>query len=296
MNRARIASAFLAVVLLGCGGQTPAVEQPRATPIEIVRARDGAALTEAALFAELAAAPVVYVGEEHDRSSDHEAERRVAEAMSSADAGPFAIGMEMVQAPFQPVLDAWSTGTLDEAGLLSGIEWQTRWRIDFALYRSIFELARDRHLTLVALNLPRELTRAIARTGLDSLTETQRVELPDLDTSDAEHRAFVLGLLGEHPGHEGASGMDAAMLDRMYLAQLAWDEAMGAAVASYLAVHPDTRLMVMAGRAHVERGLGIPRRAERRGAPHGVIVLPVPRPDLDEALAAHAADYFWLTD
>lgn len=265
----------------------------------IVRASDGASLAPEALFAELRQARLVFIGEQHDRAADHEVQRAIVEALSHVPA--MELGMEMFQQPFQAPLDAWSAGTIDEAQLLTQTEWDTRWRVDFALYRPILLVAREMHLPVIALNAPRELTRAIARGGLEGLSESERAGLPEMDTTDAEHRAFVMSLLGEHPGH-GDSGMDPAMLERMYLAQLCWDETMGDRVARAFAqtdvASTPVRMIVLAGRAHVERGLGIPRRAERRGTPHGVIVLPITAEELEPLRAASpaAADYYWIID
>jgi len=133
----------------------------------------------------------------------------------------------------------------------------------------IFSSASASRLPLIALNARRELTRAIAREGLEALTPELRAELPELDTSDAEHRAMVTEALG---GHEG---MDPARLERFYLAQLTWDESMAEGVARTMsAPSPPHRIVVLAGRMHVQAGLGIPRRAARRGITPFVVILP----------------------
>jgi uncharacterized iron-regulated protein len=190
--------------------------------------------------------------------------------------------MEMFQRPFQPALDAFVAGTIDEDELLRRVEWRERWNMDFALYRPILAFAREHRIPVVALNVRREVTRQIAREGMESLSDELRADLPaEIVTDDAEHRAMVTEALG---GHEG---MDAARLERFYLAQLVWDEAMGEGVARALGAEgAPRRMVVLAGRMHVQRGLGIPRRAARRGAlgAHRVI-LPLPPSEMAEARA-----------
>jgi uncharacterized iron-regulated protein len=243
-----------------------------------------------ALREALLAARVVYVGESHDQAAHHAVQREVIATLLEADPS-LAIGLEMVQRPYQAPLNGYVAGELDEAALLAGIEWSERWRLDFALYRPIFELARQHRARLVALNARRELTRAIARGGEESLDPTLRAELPaDMVRDDAEHRAFVLSLFGEHH-----ADMDPAMLERMLLAQLVWDETMGLTVAETMqAEGAPHRMVVLAGRAHVERGLGIPRRAERRGAGPHVIVLPASAEERTELRGA--CDFAWIVN
>jgi uncharacterized iron-regulated protein len=219
------------------------------------------------------------MSERHDRASDHAAQREVIAAMWARDPS-LAIGMEMFQRPFQPVLDEWVAGTIDEEEFLRRTEWRERWNMDFALYRPILEFAREQRVRVIALNARREVTRGIAREGIDSLAPELRAEVPaDMDTADADHRAMVIEALG---GHDG--GMEPARLERFYLAQLVWDETMGETVARTMTA-PDAphRMVVLAGRMHVQRGLGIPRRAERRGARPFRVILPLAPSVLPEA-------------
>ncbi|MCZ7683837.1 MAG: ChaN family lipoprotein [Sandaracinaceae bacterium] len=202
-----------------------------------------------------------------------------------------ALGLEMVPHTYQGELDAFSRGEIDEPALLERIEWDTRWGFDFALYRPLFEHARTESPSSRS-NAPRELTRAIAHHGLEGLDEAQRAELPELDLSDAAHRAMVERSLEGHPG------MTPERLERFYAAQVLWDETMADRAARYLARDgAPARIVVLAGARHVESGLGIPGRAARRGLSPYVIVLPVRASELDEALRADPplADYLFVT-
>lgn len=258
-------------------------------PPGIVRCATGDRVSEDELVEALLAARVVYVGESHDDAAHHGVQREVLALVHARDPS-LAIGMEMFQRPFQAPLDAYVAGTLDEAGMLAATEWAERWRVDVALYRPILELARAHRLPLVALNARREVTRGIARGGEDSLSPELRAEIPpDMVRDDAEHRAMVLGLFGEHH----AESMDPAVLERMLLAQLVWDETMGLTVAETMAREgAPRRMIVLAGRAHVQGGVGIPRRAARRGATPFVVVLPVRGDELEEARPL--CDFAWV--
>lgn len=258
----------------------PVVEIPRdivaqsALPLHALV--KGELLSEAELWQLLAQKPVTCFGELHDRPQDHYAETRVlAELVArtkrgasegappAAGAAPLALGMEMFQRPFQAPLTAFVQGQLDEAGLIAATEYETRWGYDFSFYRPLLEAARSERLPTLALNAPRELTRKIGRTGLASLDDSERAQLPELNLEDAEHREFIFTLLGALD-HELQ-----LQLENVYVAQTVWDETMAESSATWLAgAGPDARLLILAGAAHCHQS-AIPRRLERRFASAG---------------------------
>lgn len=253
--------------------------------------REGRDVSIEELADALLAARAIYVGEQHDREEDHRVQLTVLATVTSREPS-VALGLEMLPHPEQPALDAFSRGEIDEATLLERVEWRSRWGFDFALYRPLFEHARAHGVPIVALNAPRELTRAIAHHGLEALDEAQRAELPELDLSDADHRAMVERSLEDHPG------MTPERLERFYAAQVLWDETMADRAARYLAREgAPARMVVLAGARHVQSGLGIPRRAARRGLSPYVIGMPVRASELDDALRAELplADFLFVT-
>jgi len=307
------AAAFLAAACASTGGATtPAATVDDGRSPRIVDGRTGAPVSEAAAMRRLADVPVVYVGERHDQPGDHAVQRRVvegllaAEAPQAVDPAGLAVGLEMVQRPFQPGLDEWTAGRADEAALLAAVEWDDRWGWDFAFYRPIFERVRDAGGRIVALNAPAEVTGAVGRGGLEALAPEDRAALPELDLDVAAHRAMIEEALtgpspssgdGAHQGDEGHPGLSPETLERFYTAQVIWDETMAETVAETLAA-PDgpERMVVLAGRYHVVRGLGIPDRAARRGAGPYAIVLPVSAEELPDAVDADTplADLLWV--
>ena len=290
----------LLVVLLvaTCGPQDPPdtaddVVRERAPAERIVALDDGEVVTEAAMLTDLERARVIYVGEVHDEAVDHAVEYRILRFLHARHPS-IALGMEMFQYPYQPVLDEWTAGRLDETNLRRRSEWDQRWGFDYAFYRPIFEWTRSNGIPLVALNAPTEVTRTVASEGLRGLSPEQRAELPPLDLEDAAHRALVLEALGGH--HHGSEDPEA--LERFYTAQVIWDETMAERVAEALErSDAPSRMVVFAGRMHVEAGLGIPNRAARRGASPYRTVLVAHDEDELEALEESdppAADYAWL--
>jgi uncharacterized iron-regulated protein len=236
-------------------------------------------LSEAELYGRLALERGVCFGESHSAPEDHYAEARALFALSArakAEGRSFALGFEMFQRPFQAALDAYVAGTLGDAELLIQSEYDDRWGYDFDFYRALLERARQLELPALALNAPAELTRKIGRTGLASLTEAERAELPELDLTDAEHVAYIYGLFGVLPGHEAESG-----LGNYYAAQATWDETMADSAARWLGgADDDAQIIVFAGSVHCHES-AIPRRITRRTGVPVVSLLPILASDLE---------------
>lgn len=297
LPRAPLLLAFAALVA-ACGGATPQGSKARVTLAieqgkeQILDARTGRAVTFEQMLAGLATARVVYVGERHDDANDHAVQYAVLDGLLAQE-GTVALGLEMFQRPFQAALDAWQQGEIDEAEMLKRTEYEARWGFDFDFYRPILDSAKTSGARVIALNAPREVTRAIAHGGVQALDPLQLAELPELKLDSKAHRHLVEAELNQH------HAMDKETFERFYAAQVVWDETMAQEVARTIhGPSAPTRMVVLAGRLHVQAGLGIPMRAARRGAKPYKIVLPVAPGDPlltfrgtpDEA----PADYLWV--
>ncbi len=252
--------------------------------------RTGETITREALFDRLAAARVVYVAERHDSPHDHDVQRQVLEALA-ARSSSIAIGLEMVKRPFQKWLSDYVAGRIDEDTFLERTEWSTRWGFDFAMYRPLFEIARAKGLRAYALNARDEITRTVAREGIDALEEFDREALPDLDLEVAAHRAMVKAIFDRHD-------MGSMAFEDFYTAQVIWDETMGYEVAGALVGDgAPEQLVVFAGSGHIRYGFGIPDRAAKRGATPHVTVLPILEDEetsVEALVDEGAADYLWI--
>jgi len=262
--------------LLACGGATlPAAEAPHAPlPVDVVakaalplyalRSTEHGEqkLTEPLLWQELALARVVCLGEQHDSPAHHFAQRRALEeiaARSAAEHHVFAVGFEMFQRPYQAALSGFVAGTLPEAQFLIDSEYKERWGFDFSLYRPLLDAAREFSLQALALNAPKELTRKVGRTGLESLDAGEKEQLPELDLGNADHKAYFEAAMNEHPMPPGGP-----KLENMYAAQVLWDETMAETASTWLShAGASSRLMVFAGAGHCHKA-AIPARITRR--------------------------------
>ncbi|MFO1351972.1 MAG: ChaN family lipoprotein [Gammaproteobacteria bacterium] len=237
------------------------------TPPQVVDARQQVSDLDA-LISAIVDKRVVFVGETHDRYDHHLNQLAIIQRLHERDAR-WAIGMEQFQQPFQPYLDAYSAGELDERGLLEKTEYFKRWGFDYRLYRPILRYARDHHIALVALNATREITDLVSTKGFAGLSAAERAQLPAvIDTSDEAYHARLREVYEHHP--ESANGD----FERFWETQLTWDESMAERAARYLQENPERKLIVLAGSGHLAYRAGIPNRLTQRLPAEVAVLLP----------------------
>jgi uncharacterized iron-regulated protein len=236
------------------------------------------------LIGELADVRVVYVGESHTNPSHHANQLAVIKALAQTDA-PVSIGMEMFDHTYQPVLDQWSAGELDEATFLEKTHWYANWRFDFGLYRDILTYAKEKGLRIIALNLPFHIPGKISVGGIANLSEADRRHLPvTIDTNNADHRAYVEEIYRMHTirGRKNFT--------YFYEAQCAWEDTMAEAVAANLG---SGKMVVVVGNGHIIGKFGIPNRAFARSqAPFKTIY----QATVGDEAERSWADYLWVTE
>lgn len=235
----------------------------RSAPTEsgtIVDHRDGSTVSFDAMIDRLSTASAVYVGELHDQAHHHAFQAKVLEALYAKWRGKrVALGLEMFYRPFQPGLDAYVRGEIDEKEMLEKTDWDNRWRNYWEAYAPMIRFCREHRITVLALNAPAEVTRTANKKGLAALSPEQKAMLPPLDLDNAAHRAHFKEALGSHGGQ-----MAPAMFEGMYRAYLIWDSVMGATAASFLARNgPDAHVVVVAGDAHIGDRVGIPEHVRK---------------------------------
>jgi len=227
----------------------------------IVDTRRRETISTAEFVKRLESTRVLLIGEEHTNGEFHRVQLRAIEALQAAGRKVI-IGLEMFPWGDNPVLDRWSRGELDEQRFLDESRWYEVWSHHWGHYRDIFFFARDTRLRLVGLNAPREVVRAVrASGGFSSLAPELRKRLPPtIDLSSSEHRAVVRSYFDpEDALHSRLSPEDQ---ERLYLAQVTWDAAMGWQAGEALSKPADPReiVVVLIGAGHVAYDLGAARQ------------------------------------
>ncbi len=212
---------------------------------------------------ELAKADVVYLGENHDSVLDHQAQLEIILELYRQNRD-VAIALEMFQRPFQPVLDRYLAGEIDETQLREQTEYDTRWGFNWEYYAPILRFAKAHNLPLLALNTPTEITRKVARTGLESLSKSDFRYIPpirEIDTSNQDYRDAIAQIYQAH-AHQGQGNSDG--FENFFTAQVLWDETMAQAIAQYYQSNPNAQIVVLVGEGHILYNYGIPDRVARR--------------------------------
>lgn len=254
------------------------------------------------VFQQLAKANVVYLGETHDSPADHQAQLEIIKELHQRNP-KLAIGLEMFQRPYQGALDRYLAGKLTETELQQQSQYEKRWGFPWEYYAPILRYAKAHQLPLVALNTPTEVTRKVARQGLESLTLAEKQFIPpasEIRTDSPAYRQFMRQIYDEIHGEMGNS----QNFERFFLAQVLWDETMAERIAQFWQMNRRTQVVVLVGQGHVVYGYGVPDRvirrlthytAQKRPAFRQKIVLLNPSDEAKSPEKWTIADYLWYS-
>lgn len=219
----------------------------------------GQRITDAGLAAKVRKAQVVYVGEEHGKAEHHRLQAKILEVM--AKEGPVVLGVEYFSRSLQPILDKFHAGEISLKDFPKAIQWSKNWGHNYKAYEPLIQVCHRYKVRIVALNAERSLVKKVRRKGLkDGFTVEELLMMPRMDLQNKAHRERVnKALLKVHP-------MPEVWLKRFYQAFTLWDETMAESTARIFLRdrRPKLKVLVVAGRAHISHGTGIPDRVERR--------------------------------
>lgn len=270
---------------------SPTYAESPSTPLQ----QEQQQLTQQQILQELVKANVVYLGETHNSPEDHKAQLEILQALHQQNP-KIAIAMEMFQRPFQDVLDQYLAGKITEAQLVEQSEYDERWGFPWEYYAPILRLAKTNQLPVLALNTPTEVTRKVARSGLENLTNDERRYIPpfsEIWTDNADYRKMAQEVYEQH--HQAGDG-NSTSFERFFTAQVLWDETMAETIAQFVKANPGYQIVVLAGKSHIVYGYGIPSRVARRLNNNQSVQRSVLLGVSQEAQSAGEkaiADYFW---
>ena len=241
----------------------PLLEPPAGMPVSQVKSFSD-------IINDIKKSRIIYVGETHTDYSHHILQLQVIQALhikNSSDGKnnkQLAIGMEMFPRSAQPVLDDYISGKIQtEKEFLKKSNYFSVWGYDYRLYRGIIDFARKNRIPIIGLNLERNITRQVFRSGgTDILSKDDRQNIPDeLDLAVPGYRER-LGPIHAH--HASSPGRKKPGFAGFLQAQTLWDETMAESIANYLQKNPAKSMIVIAGSGHVYKDSAIPLRVERR--------------------------------
>ncbi|MBT9393927.1 ChaN family lipoprotein [Hymenobacter sp. NST-14] len=118
------------------------------------------------MLRELAAADVVFFGEQHNDPIGHWLELQLTKDLLRLKQGQLVLGLEMFERDVQPLLDQYTTGELDDKAFEVASRPWPNYATD---YRPLLQLARQQKFRVVGTNVPRRYASLVARGGLPAL-------------------------------------------------------------------------------------------------------------------------------
>ncbi|NQZ01582.1 MAG: ChaN family lipoprotein [Bdellovibrionales bacterium] len=230
---------------------------------EVYQASNKGLSTYEELVSSLEPGSVLVLGEIHDHEGHHNSHKRILEEMV-AQGVSFHVGMEFFYYPSQSIVDQYLYNEINENDFLEQVGWGG-FSFDFYRDKTLLPLETGGHT--FAINAPRELTRFVARNGLEKLTpELQQLMPPNFELGDEHYyERFRQAVGGDHVPPE--------FLGKYFAAQSIWDETM--AWQSLKAIDNSREqdvFVIIVGDFHVAFGGGLPDSLIARGASKVVTV------------------------
>ena len=247
--------AISACTTLSAGSRMPDDDTTSIIDLPVVELDQTSSLAQ--IMKQIDDARVVLVGETHTRYDHHLVQLEILKHLYQKSPN-LALGVEWFQQPYQKHLDDYVAGEITEKEMLHLTDYFSRWQYNYRLYQPILQYARENNIPIIALNAPRELIKALAKSEFDDLPEELKSQLPkSYDWSDKDYEQRLRDIFELHPEYRGE-------FENFLRSQLTWDESMAERAAQYLQDNPETRMLVLAGSGHIMFGSGIPNRIKRR--------------------------------
>lgn len=276
-HTARCVSIGFVTLLIGCVNSAPpappsptvALEGPQSVSSYYdyqLRSPHNQPITLQEFVRDIKDADVVLVGEWHSHAGIHRFQTDLLQAMFQ-QSPQLALSMEQFTRENQIVVDHYLAGYIGEQTL---IELANAWPNYESDYRPLVEFAKAQKLDIIAANAPKDIVRCIGREGIgyiDRLPANERGWVADtISTQDSAYKRHFMASM--HHGDEQQN-------DKQFAAQVTWDETMAESIVRYLDQHPGNRVMHIAGKFHIENGLGTAAGILAR-VPHLKVVVVTP--------------------
>ena len=212
---------------------------------------------------------VIFIGETHTNYAHHLNQLEIIKKLYAQDKN-ITVAFEMVQKQFQPILDSYTSGKINEKEFLEKSEFITRWGYDYRLYSPIFKFIAENKIPAVALNIDSAIVKKISAGKYDQLTKEEKALLHQ--TMNIDNIAFYDELKDIFNLHTPKKGMKKDF-SKFYLIQNIWDEIMAENLYAYVKKNPSRKVIVISGSMHSLKNSAIPYRYKRISGEDSYVVL-----------------------
>jgi len=206
----------------------------------------------------MAEGDAVFLGEQHDDAVGHaiEAELFRRAVATYSPQRRVALSMEMFERDVQAVVNEYLAGLITEQHFLSSSRPWGNYKTD---YRPLLELAKEKHLDVIAANAPRRYVNMVSRGGRDAVNVLSKeakawlAPLPYPEPSKTYSDKFN-ALMSGNAGDPAAMNPNARA--NLIYSQALWDATMANSVATYLKRNKNALVVHLNGGFHTESRLG----------------------------------------
>ena len=254
-----------------------------------LRPADQTTVNHTDVITELAERPVVLLGEVHIENEHHRWQLHTLAALHAKKTN-MVITFEAFPRSTQPILDKWVKGELSIKEFLKQSMWNEVWRFDANFYLPLFHFARQHRIPMIAMNIERNLIRAISKIGFNGVPVADRegvskpapVSPPYRDSLRAtfDFHQKIGATSPQNPTQKGAkespasARSDKALFDRFVEVQSTWDRAMAEAIFKSRKTYDSPLVVGIVGMGHLEFGYGIPHQLKDLGIEDVAVLLP----------------------
>lgn len=213
---------------------------------------------------------VLLLGEIHTSAIDHDWQLQTLESLWRGGRRRLSLGLEMIPAARQPVLDRFNAGQLNEEELLRQVDWAAVWGHDPELYAPLLRWARLRGVPLLALNAEPRLVRRVHQQGLAAIPPAEREGIGSPAPASPAYRQRLEANWRGHqalglPAAAGPAAAAAADRQRFIDSQLLRDRAMAERLATAHRRDPQRLQVALMGVGHLQGGDGVPHQLQDLG-------------------------------
>lgn len=193
-------------------------------------------------------ADIVFFGEQHDDSITHILQYKVYGHLLRVN--DFALGLEMFERDVQHTIDKYLSNSLSENDFLS----ESRPWNNYSDYRPLVEVAKKHNMPLIALNVPRYIAAAVARSGIEILDTFPNSYFSVFQDYSEDYRTAFNSTM-EHMS-DNAPMKHMPDTDKLFYAQLLKDATMAQSIIDFMKKE-DMKLFVLCGAFHSHYDMGI---------------------------------------
>lgn len=224
----------------------------------------GLPLSLSTLPNEIIKADVILVGEWHTHAAIHRFQTDLFKQLSATEP-KLALSMEQFSRDKQVVVDEYLTGQIGEQTLMSEAKTWPNYESD---YRPLVEIAKAEGRDVIAANAPKPIVKCIGQQGISYLDK--------LDIDEKSWLAKNIGLAESPYKSKFLASMhhgDEEQTQKQFAAQMTWDATMAESIVNYISEHPDSQVMHIAGKFHIENGLGTAAQIVKLNPKLNVVVI-----------------------